>query len=425
MLLSVLVPVYNVESYLIRCLNALISMPITDYEVILVDDGSTDNSGKICDKYSQQYSQIKVIHQKNKGLVAARNTALKIATGKYISFVDSDDWVDSELLPCLIDELQKNNSVDIAMGNITQSKDKHSNISYITQNSCIMSRKQFLKAMLNKKGLHWYLWGKVYKRKLFDGLTVDDNVTVFEDLDRIWPILKRTNKIIFNNKYAYHYFMNLNGMTQKRCDLNIASWRVFKRILLDKPAVNCVKEEMTNFYVQVFLRHTLEMYFVDYKKYKSEIKLYIQELKDTLKQAETTQNVMPNEDFNMVSLDYEHCIKYYDYIFFNLKKSLKDLYNNNQSVYIYGIGVIAQYFAEVMKEINIYPIAYVVSDGQAKNDYFMKCPVYYFSEIINKSNAIFILTLSGKAKEIVLQNLQDNSIKSTQIILPQFPPMIF
>jgi len=425
MILSVLVPVYNVEPYLKRSINSLVAMPMTDYEIILVDDGSTDNSGKICDEFSQKYSQIKVIHQENLGLVSARSAALNIATGKYISFVDSDDWVESELLPCLVAGLEKNIDVDIAIGNIIQSKDIYSNISHMTRHPGIMNREQILKAMANKEGTHWYLFGKVYRRKLFDNLIADTNVTVFEDLDRIWPVLQRTNKIIFNNKYAYHYFMNLNGMTKKRCDLNIASWRVFRRILLDKPAVNCVKQEMTNFYVQVFLRHTLEMYFVDYKKYKSEIKLYIQELKDTLKQAETTQNVMPDEDFNMLSLDYEHCIKYYDDIFFNLKKLFEEIFDNNQTVYVYGIGVIAQYFAEIMKEINIYPNAYVVSDGQAKNDYFMERPVHYFSEIKEKSNAIFILTLSDKAQKFVLKNLQNNSINSAQIILPKFPPMIF
>jgi len=425
MILSIIIPVYNVEPYLKRCIASLVSMPMTDYEIIMVDDGSTDNSGRICDKFSQKYSNIKVIHQANKGVVSARNTALKNTNGEYITFVDPDDWVDSELLPALVKDLINNNDIDIAVGKVVRSNEKKSNVIFMNRISGIMNKEQMLKSIVNKDGIHWYIWGKIYKRKLFDNLNLNIDATTFEDLDMIWQISKKSNKIIFNNKYAYHYFMNLNGMTQKRCDLNIASWRVFKRILLDKPAVNLVKQEMTNFYVQVFLRHTLEMYFVDYKKYKSEIKLYIQELKDTLKQADTIQNIMPDEDFNMVSLDYEHCIKYYDYIFLNLKKSLKELYNNNQSVYIYGIGVIAQYFAEIMKEINIYPDAYIVSDGQAKNDYFMKRPVYYFSEIINKSNAIFILTLSGKAKESVLQNLQNNSIKSNQIILPNFPPMIF
>ena len=92
--ISVTVPVYNVEKYLERCLKSILNQTFKgDYEIICVDDGSTDNSGKILDKYSNKYPNLKVIHQENQGLSEARNTAMKYVTGKYTMFVDSDDFI--------------------------------------------------------------------------------------------------------------------------------------------------------------------------------------------------------------------------------------------------------------------------------------------------------------------------------------------
>ena len=92
-LISVIVPVYNVEDYLERCINSIINQTYTNLEIILVNDGSTDSSGIICDQYSQIDSRIRVIHKKNGGLSDARNVGLDVATGEFISFIDSDDWI--------------------------------------------------------------------------------------------------------------------------------------------------------------------------------------------------------------------------------------------------------------------------------------------------------------------------------------------
>ena len=91
-LISVVVPVYNVEKYLERCVDSIIKQTYKNLDIILVDDGSQDNSGKICDKYKEKYNNIQVIHQKNQGLSIARNNGLAIAEGNYITFIDSDDW---------------------------------------------------------------------------------------------------------------------------------------------------------------------------------------------------------------------------------------------------------------------------------------------------------------------------------------------
>ena len=109
---SVVVPIYNVENYLEKCIKSLISQSLTDLEIILVDDGSTDSSSVICDKYSILDSRIVVIHKKNGGLVSARKTGLKIAKGDYIGFVDGDDYIDERMYEDLLSYISKN-GVDV------------------------------------------------------------------------------------------------------------------------------------------------------------------------------------------------------------------------------------------------------------------------------------------------------------------------
>ena len=109
-LLSVIVPVYNVNNYLERCINSILEQNYQNMEIILVDDGSTDGSSIICDNYSKRYENIKVIHKQNGGLSSARNTGIDNCSGRYISFIDSDDWIDKEMFSEMIAQLEADNS---------------------------------------------------------------------------------------------------------------------------------------------------------------------------------------------------------------------------------------------------------------------------------------------------------------------------
>ena len=104
--ISIIVPVYNVEEYIHKCINSILAQTYKDFELILINDGSPDNSGIICDEYARADSRIKVIHQQNSGLSAARNAGLAVAKGDYIGFVDSDDWIDKSMYESMITEAQ-------------------------------------------------------------------------------------------------------------------------------------------------------------------------------------------------------------------------------------------------------------------------------------------------------------------------------
>ena len=120
--ISVIVPVYNVEKYLRKCIESILNQTFREFELILVDDGSTDSSGKICDEYALKDSRIKVIHKENGGASSARNAGLDVAKGEYIGFVDSDDWIEMDMYGELY-RLIKENNTDISVCGINNIKD--------------------------------------------------------------------------------------------------------------------------------------------------------------------------------------------------------------------------------------------------------------------------------------------------------------
>lgn len=427
MLLSVLVPVYNVEPFLNRCLNTLVELPFRDYEIVLVDDGSTDSSGKLCDEWRRKYNYVKVIHQENQGLVASRNVGLAVAEGKYVSFVDSDDWIDRGFLPGLVADLEAHCDADIAVGTIVRNMQEGLDMPFMSRATGVISRERAIEAMIKKEGMHWYLCGKVFRRELFQRVTMDTRVTIFEDLDRIWPVAMRARNFFFDSKYAYHYFVNIEGLTEKRCDLNIASWRVFRRVLMSGYE-GTAKKELVNYYVQLFLRHTLEMYFVDSKRFRKVIEEYIWELKDTLLKSEVQQNVLSERAYQQVSFNYESCIDFYDNIFKNVKSILEMVRKNFPRMFIYGTGVVAQYIWEVMEDMHICPDGFIVSDGQPKKNVFMGQEVHYFSEINLSSDVAFVLALSGNAERKVREvfnGMHKSAAGKLNVFSLDFPPIIF
>ena len=163
-LVSIIVPVFNVENYIEKCLNSIINQTYKNIEVILVDDGSTDNSGNICDVYSKKYNFIKVFHTKNGGVARARNIGLKNVTGKYITFVDSDDWIKEDYIMYLYSNLIKYNS-EISCCNFDYiDENEKIRIDKGEEKVLIFNTFDALENLLYQKELDTSLWGKLYHR---------------------------------------------------------------------------------------------------------------------------------------------------------------------------------------------------------------------------------------------------------------------
>lgn len=169
-LISVIVPIYKVEKYLCKCVDSLINQTYKNLEIILVDDGSPDNCPQICDDYSKKDSRIKVIHKENGGLSDARNAGMKIATGEYISFIDSDDWVETQMIEKMFTCINKDKS-DVVSSGVKWVKDDGSLINDVTvDEDGILDTVTGMKELLKDGLLKQHVWNKLYKASLISNI---------------------------------------------------------------------------------------------------------------------------------------------------------------------------------------------------------------------------------------------------------------
>jgi len=212
--LSIIVPVYNVEQYLSKCLNSLLNqdMIVEDYEIIVINDGSTDNSLIILDEYAQRYKNIKIITQENQGLSGARNTGVNHAMGKYLFFVDSDDYIEPNCLFNLLQFAEKND-LDAIRFNYRQAYEdgKVGRIENLTlQNEKIKTGKEFLTDDL---GLWCYVWVYLFKTDIVKQQKLFEVGIYFEDGEWTPRVLLQINSIGYLDKLVYNYLQRTGSIT--------------------------------------------------------------------------------------------------------------------------------------------------------------------------------------------------------------------
>lgn len=204
-LISVIIPVYNVKKYLKKCLESVVSQTYSNLEIILVDDGSTDGSEKICDEYAIQYNNVSVIHKKNGGLSSARNAGINVAKGKYIGFIDSDDFVDKRMYEILYKNLIKEQA-DISICNIYKFRD-YNEVDNTIEKEKIETFEgiDIQKSLQNNYFVMVVAWNKLYKKELFKK-TRYPNGKIIEDAAIIHYLLDDSKKIVVSNLELYYYY---------------------------------------------------------------------------------------------------------------------------------------------------------------------------------------------------------------------------
>ena len=221
---SIIVPIYNVEKYLSKCIDSLLSQTYADFELILVDDGSTDHSPEICDKYQQADPRIKVIHKQNGGLVSARQAGTEIAIGEYVLCVDSDDWVKNDYLMNFAKTAEKYSPDVIASGTILSSEDKQIR-KILPYRKGFYSKdnikNEIFPLLIQDSNATYFaptLWAKAFKRELYIPIqrSVDPRIKIGEDSACVIPIIYCANSIYIMSYCGYYYRQNLLSMTKEK-----------------------------------------------------------------------------------------------------------------------------------------------------------------------------------------------------------------
>lgn len=206
--ISVIVPIYNVCEYLDRVISSLINSTYKELEIILIDDGSTDNSGEICDKFKRIDKRIKVIHKINEGVSVARNVGLKEATGDYVGFVDSDDLVSKDMFKILYENIINTNS-DISVCGFVTFKEGFPEYT-ISNNIQEFDKISSLKELISDGKITNFLWNKLFKKELFNDIEFPKG-KIYEDMYILPKVFEKVRKVCYTESKLYGYFQRQNS----------------------------------------------------------------------------------------------------------------------------------------------------------------------------------------------------------------------
>jgi glycosyltransferase involved in cell wall biosynthesis len=200
--ISVIVPVYNVEKYIRRCLDSIQSQTFTDWECICIDDGTPDNSGKICDEYAEKDTRFVVLHKENGGVSSARNAGLDVAKGEYITFCDSDDYVEENWLFEQYKDITSGDFDVCVCGFYGKGVTQHKILNRITAKI----------STFTEKGIGGYSFLRLVRRRNVENIRYDTSICLLEDSDFFYRLFDKCNKILWTNKPLYHYEENIDSI---------------------------------------------------------------------------------------------------------------------------------------------------------------------------------------------------------------------
>ena len=278
-LISIIVPVYNVSEYLEECLISIINQSYKNIEIICINDGSTDNSLEILESFQKKDNRIIIINQINKGLSAARNTGLDIAKGKYIGFVDSDDYIDLDMFKMLYESIKKYNT-DISICNYYYLLGEEKYIYYESDKDDLINNKEdYLYELLYDCKIQNYVWSRLYKKELFDNVRFPVG-TVFEDIYISTCLLDKINSAYYISNPLYYYRRREKSITSNLsidgiCDAVYNSYERYLIIRKEYPKLDDINVysmiSWLNIQYNCFKEVSNDNYFKTFKEIFSEL----------------------------------------------------------------------------------------------------------------------------------------------------------
>ena len=306
--ISVIVPIYKVEKYLEKCITSLINQSFTDFELILVDDGSPDNCGKICDDFKEKDSRIMVIHLENGGVCRARNEGMKLATGEFYVFVDSDDWVEKDYLKDFADNME--DDFTMVIQNCNRDNDEKSETKFFGyENKSFVLKEDFGKLFYENP--HYvpggYPWNKLYSAKIIkeNNLQFDPAIKLADDEKWNFEYLVHIKKLKFVENANYHYIYNPGSISNQARPFDRELKRfAFKAKFFDFALKNHQLSETDKKKVTAEVERHFRINILD-RIYKKEVSKEerISRLKEIAKLPESTLNLLQS-DLKFRKLDY-------------------------------------------------------------------------------------------------------------------------
>lgn len=268
--ISVIVPVYNVEKYLRRCIDSILAQAFTDFELLLIDDGSKDKSGEICDEYAVKDKRVRVFHKENGGVSSARNIGLDYSKGGYVGFVDADDWLEVNYLQNLIQSFETN--VDLVeCSYIYEGTDI---MKFKTEFDVLDSNHYLMKLFTNGRFYEGFLWGKLFKRRLIGDLRFETDLAYNEDRVFIAHYLLKCNKIKAFKDCLYHYNnIGCNAMSKLGKEITektLSELESYRLLLMSKDFHEKIKSVIAIYAFNVLLNFYM---LLDKKEYEIENRL--------------------------------------------------------------------------------------------------------------------------------------------------------
>ncbi|MBA1336764.1 MAG: hypothetical protein HPY66_3200 [Firmicutes bacterium] len=241
--ISIIIPVYNVAPYLRECLDSIQEQTFKDFEAILIDDGSTDGSGKICDWYASKYKRFKVIHKSNGGVSSARNMGLDIAQGEYIGFIDPDDFISHNFYEMLFDSIERN-SADISISGF-KLVDQHGKLVqfpefFQTTIKGKLEGTEIMRAYARGEIIMAGLVDKLYKKSCFDNVRMPEGISLLEDGAIMPLVLSHAKTLVEEPRAIYYYRRRPNSLTSSSVDIKrMAELIKATNMMTDRIIKNC------------------------------------------------------------------------------------------------------------------------------------------------------------------------------------------
>ena len=269
-LVSIIIPIYNSEAFLDKCIQSAINQSYKNIEVILVDDGSIDSSGEICDNYSSVDSRVKIIHKTNGGLVSSRKIGLLASTGKYVLYIDGDDWLELDVIKNYVNQVIKYNA-DVVVSSHIVNLEGREDILMNSLPSGVYDKNKLISIVYPKMlcsgrfaqfGIFSYSWGKLYRKEtlLKNQLSVDDNITIGEDALCLYPTLLDTNTLVILEQPGYHYRQRADSQIKILRNIEISKiqkvYDDLKNIFFDKGVLDIMLPQLQYYILSLLIINT-------------------------------------------------------------------------------------------------------------------------------------------------------------------------